>query len=240
LLRDVGLGLGLLAVAGCGSGSNSPSGPSVAKLALEESGAKRVVAFGDSITVGILELGRRDLGLATSNTYPALLQRKLRTLDPGWVVLNRGVGGEETVDGAARLPVILELDQPSVVLLMEGTNDARKCWSGDDAFRNLRAMVHAVKRAGAVPILATVPPSFTSRACTHDVIAYVNDYIRVFASIEGVALVETFHGMNNRAFFGRDHLHPNDRGYAVMAELWFQGIKQALRDGTVIAQRRRP
>jgi acyl-CoA thioesterase I len=236
LLPGLGLALVLLAVGGCGGGSNRSTSPSV--LELGETGQKRVVAFGDSITLGILELARRDLGLATSNNYPALVQRRLRTLEPDWLVINRGVGGEETVEGVARLPSILALDQPNVVLLMEGTNDARKCWSADDAVRNLRTMVQLAKAAGATPIIGTVPPSFTSRTCTHEVIAYVNDRIRGFASAEGVLLVEIFHGMNSPALFGRDHLHPNERGYAVMAELWFQTIQQASSGATTLAQRR--
>ena len=240
VLRDGCLGMALLAAAGCGGGSSSSTGPSAlpAKLSLGETGPKKVTAFGDSITVGILELGRRDLGLATSNNYPALLQRKLRTLDPSWLVVNRGVGGEETVDGVGRLPSVLAVDQPSAVLIMEGTNDARKCWSADDAVRNLRSMVQIAKRANATPIVATVPPSFTSRTCTHEIIAYVNDRIRGFAVAEGVVLAEVFHGMNNRALFGRDHVHPNERGYAVLAEIWFQAIQQAARGGPTVALRR--
>jgi acyl-CoA thioesterase-1 len=237
LLRDVCLGVALLAAAGCGKGSSSPTSPSVLPATLVEA-PKKVTAFGDSITVGILELGRRDLGLATSNNYPALLERRLRTLDPTWRVINRGVGGEETVEGAARLPGVLAVDQPGVVLIMEGTNDARKCWSADDAIQNLRSMVRSAKAANAIPILATVPPSFSSRGCTHEVIAYVNEHIRAFALAEGAGLAEIFHGMNNRALFGRDHLHPNERGYAVMADIWFQAIQQTILRATTVAQRR--
>ena len=147
------LGIALLAAAGCGSGSSSRPVPRCfpPSSGSGESGPKKVTAFGDSITVGILELGRRDLGLATSNNYPALLQRKLRTLDPGWLVINRGVGGEETVEGVARLPSVLAVDQPSIVLIMEGTNDARKCWSADDAVRNLRSMVRIAKASQRDP-----------------------------------------------------------------------------------------
>jgi acyl-CoA thioesterase-1 len=223
-------------------GSSSPSGPSVipAQLALGESGPKRVTAFGDSITVGILELGRQDLGLSTSNNYPALLQRKLQTRDPAWVVLNRGRGGEETVEGVARLPAILAQDRPSIVLIMEGTNDARKCWSADAAVENLKSMVRTAKDANVTPVLATVPPSFSSRACTHEAIAYANDRLRAFASAERVPLAEIFHGMNNKALFGRDHLHPNERGYAVMSDIWFQALQQAAAAGAIVAQHRRP
>ena len=67
-----------------------------------------------------------------------------------------------------------------------------------------RAMVRTAKRANAIPIIATVPPSFTSRRCTHEIIAYVNDYIRGFAGVEAPFWPEIFHGTNNRALYGND------------------------------------
>jgi lysophospholipase L1-like esterase len=239
VLRTGCFGIALLAAAGCGGGGSGATGPSVlpAKLKLEDA-PKRVTAFGDSITVGFLGQERQDFGLLTANNYPVLLQRKLQTLGPGWLVINRGLGGEETEGGVVRLPAVLEADQPGIVLIMEGTNDARKCWSADNAVRNLRTMVRTAKRANAIPIIATVPPSFTSRQCTHEIIAYVNDYIRGFALVEGAVLAEIFHGTNNRALYGNDHLHPNQRGYNAMAEIWFQAIQLAIRGSTTVAQRR--
>jgi lysophospholipase L1-like esterase len=152
-------------------------------------------------------------------------------------VINRG-GGEETNEGAGRPPGVLAEDRPNIVLIMEGTNDARKCWSAYEVVQNRRAMVRAARAANAVPLLATVPPSFSSRGCTHQVIAYINGQIR--ANREGAILVEMCDVMNNPALFGRDHLHPNERGYAVMAEIWLQAIQQATGAGTAVAQRRQP
>jgi lysophospholipase L1-like esterase len=44
--------------------------------------------------------------------------------------------------------------------------------------------------------------------------------------------------MNNRALFGRDHVHPNERGYAVLAEIWFQAIQQVARGAPTVALHR--
>ena len=49
--------------------------------------------------------------------------------------------------------------------------------------------------------------------------------------------------MNNRSLFGvapgRDPLHPNEQGYAVMADIWFQAMLQAIPGGATAALRRR-
>ena len=239
LLRTLCLLTALGAAAGCGGGSSSSTSPSTGSLTAshQQLKAKKVTAFGDSITVGTLELRRRDLGLATANNYPVLLQNKLRTFDASWVVVNRGLGGEETVEGAARLPGVLAVDQPGNVLIMEGTNDSRKCWSPEDAVQNLRTMVRTARQAGAVPFLATVPPTFTSAICRHEVVDAINAGIR--ANPEGAILVDMSTPLNSASLFGEDHFHPNEQGYAVMAEVWFQAIQQAVRAGVIVPERRR-
>lgn len=239
VFRTLSVLTALLAVSGCGGGSSSSTSPSTGspKASHQQLKAKKVTAFGDSITVGILELRRRDLGLATANNYPVLLQNKLRTFDASWVVVNRGLGGEHTVQGAARLPGVLGVDQPGIVLIMEGTNDSRKCWSPEEAVENLRAMVRAAREAGAVPFLALVPPTFSSAICRHEAVDAINAGIR--ANHEGAILVDMFTPLNSASLFGADHAHPNEQGYAVMAEVWFQAIQQAANAGVIVPERRR-
>jgi lysophospholipase L1-like esterase len=72
------------------------------------------------------------------------------------------------------------------------------------------------------------------------VIDRTNPLIRGLASVEGIVLAEIFDGMNDRSLFGlapdRDPLHPNEKGYAVMANIWFNALKQAIPGGgTVVA-----
>jgi lysophospholipase L1-like esterase len=56
-------------------------------------------------------------------------------------------------------------------------------------------------------------------------------------------VAEIHDGMNNRSLFGlspdRDPLHPNEQGYAVMADIWFQAMMQAVPGGATAALRRR-
>ena len=245
LVRDVCLGIALLAAAGCGgkSSSTSSSSQTPSDFDFGTNDPRKATAFGDSITQGVLELQRRDLRLTTSNNYPALLQGKLQSLDPAWRVVNRGVGGEFTSTGAARLPSVLRIDRPGFVLILEGTNDAHECLDSVAAFNNLRNMVNAAKANKSIPIIGTIPPSFRNNSCADDIIDEVNINIRGLAAAEHVVLAEIFNGMNNRSLFGispdRDPLHPNEAGYAVMADIWFQAMLQAIPGGVTTALRRR-
>jgi acyl-CoA thioesterase I len=246
LVRDVCLGIALLAAAGCGGGSKSSSTSSSqapSDFDFGNNNPRKVTAFGDSITAGFLDLKRRDLRLTTSNNYPNILQGKLRRLDPAWTVINRGVGGEVTSQGASRINSILRNDGPGFILIMEGANDASQCQDSNTTSNNLRNMVNSAKANKTIPIIGTITPNFRNDPCADDVIDGVNASIRGFAAAENVQLAEIFNGMNQRDLFGiapdRDPIHPNEQGYAVMAEIWFQAMLQATPGGVTAALRRR-
>jgi lysophospholipase L1-like esterase len=245
-IRDVCLVIALLAAAGCGGGSSSSTSSSSQAAADFDFGSnnpRKVTAFGDSITQGVLELKRRGFGLITGNNYPNLLQASLRGLDPAWTVVNRGVGGEETAQGARRLPSVLAIDKSGFVLIMEGANDASDCLDANFAVNNLRQMVHIAKASNAIPIIGTITPNFRNDPCAQDVANQISVLVRGLAAAENIQLAEIYNGMNDRSLFGvspdRDPLHPNEAGYRVMANIWQQALLQAVPGGATAALRRR-
>jgi lysophospholipase L1-like esterase len=236
--------VGFLA-AGCGGGSGSrATGPTTAPSAQTPPGFDfgsnnplRVTAFGDSITLG--ELGDRNLRIrtadrVTSNNYPNNLQAMLRGLDSGWRVINRGRGGEETGDGVRRLPGALRADQPGFVLIMEGTNDASEDRSAGAIVANLETMITQAQNNHSVPVIGTIPPNFRNDPNAQNIISQANPMIRSMAQARGVVLAEIFDGMNDRTLFSTpsegvlDPLHPNERGYAVMAGIWYDAMQRAI------------
>ena len=234
----------VLGVLGCGHSSDS-TGPSsnTAQVDFGSNNPRTVSAFGDSITFGTLEERKRGFGLDTANNYPNNLQKLLQKLDPAWRVINRGVGGEGVQDGAARITGVLSSDHPGFILIMEGTNNASRCDDPSFIVNNLETMVDRAKANKTVPLLGTIPPNFRSPTCAQDVIDQANVMIRGLASSEGIVLAEIFEGMNDRSLFGlgpdRDPLHPNEQGYAVMANIWYNALKQAIPGGgTAVALHR--
>ena len=247
LIRDVCLGLALLVTAaGCGGGKSSSSTSSSqapAEFDFGNNNSRKVTAFGDSVTFGFLDQKRRGFRLTTSNNYPNILQDRLRSLDPAWRVVNRGVGGEHSGEGAARFASILRIDQPGFVLILEGTNDAHQCMDSRALINNLASMVRAAQANKTIPIIGTIPPSFRNNPCADDIIAEANANIHALAQGSGIVVAEIFDGMNQRDLFGispdRDPIHPNEQGYRVMADIWFQAMMQAAPGGLTAALRRR-
>jgi len=227
----------LVGVLGCGHSSDSTGPTRTAQVDFGSNNPRTVSAFGDSITFGTLEERKRGLGLAldTVNNYPNDLQKLLQQLDPAWRVINRGIGGEDVQTGATRIGSVLSADHPGFILIMEGTNNASRCDDASFIVGNLKTMVDLAKANKTVPLLGTIPPNFRSPQCAQDVIDAANPKIRSLASAEGIVLAEIFDGMNNRSLFGlapdRDPLHPNEQGYAVMANIWFSALKQAIPGG---------
>ena len=194
----------------------------------------RFVAFGDSITEGVLASAQ-----PAPNPYPIVLQRQLaaRYATQEFTVLNEGRGGEQTggsQGGASRLPGVLVSDNPQVLLLMEGVNDLV---SGDPStisgvVANLRTMIQQARSRGATVFLGTLLPEIPggSRTGALPLIVPANDQIRALAANEGVALVDlyqAFVGME-RVLIGEDGLHPNDAGYQKIAQTFFDVIRMRL------------
>lgn len=222
----------VLALAACGGSSSKTTGPNApTSFNFGSNDPRRATAFGDSITVGVLDLRVRG-NLTTSSNYPAVLQGMLQGLDPAWRVVNRGVGGERTAGGFRRFSSVLAADHPGFVLIMEGTNDASE--EDDPAFiaANLDAMVGQAQDNHTIPILGTIPPNFRNDPQARAIIDEANVLIRNIAQARGIVLAEIFNGMNDRTLFGiapdRDPIHPNERGYGVMAGIWFGAMRQAI------------
>src|SRR4051794_12195564 len=73
-----------------------------------------IVAFGDSLTSGPR--------LADKQTYPSLLQEKLKSAHLPFTMINQGVSGDTTGRALTRLDRALALN-PQIVIVELGVND---------------------------------------------------------------------------------------------------------------------
>jgi len=146
----------------------------------------------------------------------------------------RGRGGGTSADGAARTERDLSLVQPAYTLIAWGTNDYIDCGpvSACDTVSNLRSMVLNVKAASSMPCVATIiPPNvgFDDRAPQGraDWVAEMNELIKAMAQQEGALVVDlhaAFMAAGNLPGLFVDHVHPNDRGYELMARTYFDAL----------------
>ncbi|HMC59533.1 MAG TPA: arylesterase, partial [Candidatus Solibacter sp.] len=112
-----------------------------------------IACFGNSITAGF--------GLDPSQSFPALLQQDLDQNRRRYRVVQMGVSGDTTQDGAARLPLLLA-EKPVIVVLELGANDGLRGLPVSVTESNLAETIEAVQKSGARVLLAgmTLPPNY--------------------------------------------------------------------------------
>jgi lysophospholipase L1-like esterase len=198
--------------------------------------ATRFVAFGDSITAGVVASGSQTLVWRREVAYPLTLQGllALRYTAQTIVVADEGLAGERIGDGQRRLPQVLARDTPEVLLVLEGINDLNGGGAAvvPTVVSGLDAMVREGRSRRVRVFVATLLPQRPggSRAGAVTVIPIANDQIRAMAASEGAPLVDLYQGFGGEAgmLIGDDGLHPNAAGYQKIAEIFFAAIRNEL------------
>ena len=170
----------------------------------KEEKPRPIVAYGDSLTTGDAAPG--------VTPYPA------RVADiKGTSVLNRGVNGQSScaaANGADR-PLA---NKPTFFLILVGTNDVLAGHQLDGSKECIRSMIHKARAAGAVPIIATIPPMIGDYETLMPKVDYLNGLIRELAGEEGVKLVDLAKQFRSgEGLLLPDGFHPNETGTQLIA-----------------------
>ena len=166
-----------------------------------------VLAFGDSLTFGT--------GADDAESYPAQLQTLI-----GRRVVRAGVPGEVTAQALERLPSALDEYAPQLLLLCIGGNDFLRRLGNAQAERNVRAMVQLAKSRGVSvlligtpePGLLPSPPAFYAAVAKDLGVPY-----------EDGVITEVLKDASLKS----DPIHPNARGYRVIAERLAATLKKS-------------
>ena len=182
-----------------------------------------VDAFGDSITAGWVVYARDGNGCVGCGGYEPVLQSLLKSAGREAVVKNWGKGGETTSDGASRVDIVIALDKPRYMLLMEGTNDLLFL-SPDTVRKNMARMVDISLARGVTPILGTITPD--SRGGKP--ISQTNALLRELATQKKIALADLYAAVKDSwSSLTADGLHPNSAGYSKIAQVWTSAMDEA-------------
>jgi acyl-CoA thioesterase-1 len=196
---------------GCGSSKSDAPAAKVeeapAKAAPAVDSRPAIVAFGDSLTAGF--------GAEPGNSYPDFLQKELDHAGLAWRVVNFGVSGDTTTDGANRVSEVLAV-KPRVVILEFGGNDGLRGLPIETTKANLEQMIVELQKSGASVILAgmTLPPNYGPDYIrgferVYQDLAVKYKLVRIPFLLEGVA--------TNRSLMQRDGIHPTGPGNAKVA-----------------------
>ena len=206
-----------------------------------------VALFGDSITVGF-NLSFRDIFANGTTTRGAptielrdILNRRARPS----IVANWGIGGSSSGpgpngrsnSGISRIRSNLSTTMNThdgkdyYVLIMYGTNDRNSGIAASTTGFNVGEMIRLARLEGFTPIASTIPPIAPNPGFS---IASYNNSIRSAVNAQNTPLVDNFSifsGTAGSTFFDLENgffVHPNDAGYQLIAQNWFDSALEDL------------
>jgi acyl-CoA thioesterase-1 len=184
----------------------------------------RLLFVGTSLTAG--------LGLEPGEAYPALIARRIDSLDLPYRVDNAGYSGETSAGALRRIDWLVR--EPVDVLVLEtGANDGLRGLSVDSMRANIQGIINRVRatspNARILLVGMEAPPNLGTR--------YTSEFRKVFPDLaerNGAALlpfllveVAAVDSLNQG-----DGIHPNAAGSRRLAETMWRALLPLLGHGT--------
>jgi acyl-CoA thioesterase-1 len=181
---------------------------------------KTILFFGNSLTAGY--------GVEPSESYPALIQDKIDSLQLRYKVINAGVSGETTSGGNSRIAWILK--QPLDIFVLElGANDGLRGIPLATTEQNLQSIIDKVRAAypKAKIILEgmQIPPNMGAEYTTgfkeiYPRLAKKNNIELVPFLLKDVA--------GDPKLNQQDGIHPTAQGHKILAKTVWEVLKKDL------------
>lgn len=183
------LSIVILIASGCGEKNSSLSPLSSSSV---------ILAYGDSLTYGY--------NVKRSESYPA----KLEVLT-GISVINSGVSGEVSAQGLKRLPKVLDEHHPQLLILCHGGNDLLRKMDLEEMESNIRGMIQ-LSLDRDIPVILLGVPKPGIFLSSFDV------YKKIANSMNIIFIEDLISDVLGDKSLKSDSIHPNKKGYNVMAE----------------------
>lgn len=163
-----------------------------------------VVAFGDSLSYGY--------GAPKGQSYPDVLGQKISR-----PVVNMGRNGATAVSALPRLDEVLA-ENPYMVLIEYGGNDFMHAVPLNDTLTAIEKMVDGVQAAGAVAVIVDTGGYYGMNK-------YTKAYKKIAQEKGAVYVPGILNGVMGERGLMSDQIHPNAKGYAIVAEKVYKEIK---------------
>lgn len=211
------------ALCGCGTSPAVQTGATAANkpLRVPQTAARRpkIIAFGDSLTAGF--------GLSEKESYPYLLQEKLKADGYDFEVVNAGVSGDTSLGGLERSDWVLEQENARVLILELGANDLLRGVPVAKMKENLDQIIRKAKARNLKVLLCGMlaPPTMGAD--------YQRDYLMAFPDLATLHKVEFLPFLLENVALKKelnqpDGIHPNAEGERIMADNIYKALKPML------------
>jgi acyl-CoA thioesterase-1 len=178
-----------------------------------------LVVLGDSLSA--------EYGLPRGSGWVALLQQRLATRGHNYRIVNASISGETSSGGVSRIDGLLKRQQPAIVIIELGGNDALRGLDLAATRANLLKLARRSRESGArVLILGMhMPPNYG--------VAYGESFARIFVEVAretDSALVPFFlEDIGERLeYFQADRIHPNETAQPLMLERAWPALQPLL------------
>ena len=176
---------------------------------------KTIVFFGNSLTAGY--------GLSPSEAFPALIQKRIDSLNLPYQVINAGVSGETSSGGKTRIDWILR--EPIDIFVLElGANDGLRGTLLSETKKNLQDIIDKVKAKYPDTKLVfagmEIPPNMGE--------AYTTEFRNIYTELakkNSMTLIPfLLEGVGGEPELNQaDGIHPTAEGHVIVAEnVWKQ------------------
>ena len=171
----------------------------------------KVVALGDSLTSGHR--------LPNTDAYPALLEKKLKSIGFDATVVNQGVNSDTSAGGVQRLDAALA-EQPQILIVAFGANDGLRGVPVAQVQANLEKIIQTAQARGVAVLLVGMEalPLYGWQ--------YTIDFHNMFPAIAEKYRVPLVPFMldgvlGNPDLMSPDGVHPNAAGVKIIADhIW--------------------
>ncbi len=173
------------------------------------SAAPDIIAFGDSLTYG--------LGVTTDNSYPAVLSQLT-----GRNIVNLGVSGNTAHQGAMRVNEIGR-NMPRMVLIEFGGNDLLQNRPLEETRKALESIIDYVHGLNAMAVIVD-----TGGNCQMS--RYTKMMKKLAKKKRALFIPGIMDGIFSNKSLKSDVLHPNEKGYEIIANKVYGAIKPYLNE----------
>jgi len=169
---------------------------------------ENIICFGDSLTFGT--------GAAQNMDYPSQLSRMISR-----PIINAGVPGDTTARAMTRLEQDVLSKSPRMVLITLGGNDLKNRTSKESAYQNLKNIIVSIQNSGALVIVGGISIPLWGRG-------FGEMYQKVCKETQALLIPNLFDGIIGDKSLMSDPIHPNDRGYTLIAQKFYRAMKPYL------------
>ena len=179
---------------------------------------KKILVLGDSLSAG--------LGVNYNQSWPLLVQQELNSAGYHYTVINAGISGDTTSGGLSRLPKLIGLHQPEILILELGGNDGLRGTPLGAVENNLRKMIELSNESGINVLMIGVqlPPNYG--------VSYTTSFEAMFANLseefELVLVKGELVDMIKDGLMQSDGIHPNVEGHIMIQQAVWKDLIRLL------------